>query len=109
VVTIVLIDQLLWRPLLAWADKFRLDAVAGDDAPRSWFHDLLSRSWLVERLLTSVVAPLSESVDRFFHRRLSGRPAAPLEGGAETRPSPRVLAAAAVAGIALLYGAYRAA
>ena len=109
VVTIVLIDQLLWRPLLAWADKFRLDAVAGDDAPRSWFHDLLSRSWLVERFLTRVIAPLSETVDGFFHRRLSGRPAMPLDGWAETRVSARVLGAAGVAGAALLYGAYRAA
>ena len=109
VVTIVLIDQLLWRPLLAWADKFRLDAVAGEEAPRSWLHDLLSRSWLVERVLTRVFTPLSERVDGFLHRRLSDRVAVPLEGPVETRLSLRAIGVAGVAGAALLYGAYRAA
>jgi len=35
-VAIVLYDQLLFRPLLAWADKFRFEAAAGEVAPRSW-------------------------------------------------------------------------
>ena len=109
VVTIVLIDQLLWRPLLAWADKFRLDAVAGEEAPRSWFHDLLSRSWLVERILSRVIAPLSERVDGFLRRRLHGRPAAPIDGRNEERLSLLAIGVAIAAGAALLYGAYRAA
>src|SRR5262245_47260989 len=49
VVTIVALDQLLWRPVLAWADRFKLEMVAGDEPASSWFLDLLSRSWLVGR------------------------------------------------------------
>ena len=29
VLVIVLLDQLLWRPLVAWADKFKVETVAG--------------------------------------------------------------------------------
>jgi NitT/TauT family transport system permease protein len=39
-VTIIIYDQLLFRPLVAWADKFRLDQTAPQAVPRSWVLDL---------------------------------------------------------------------
>lgn len=48
VVTIVAFDQLVWRPLIAWAEKFKIEQTAAGDAPQSWFLDLLKRSWLLE-------------------------------------------------------------
>jgi len=54
IVMIVVVDQLLWRPLLAWAQKFKLEETSASEAPRSWLLDLLRRSrfvpWLEERL-----------------------------------------------------------
>ena len=41
IVTIVVIDQLLWRPLVAWAEKFKLEQTEGKDNPTSWVLDLL--------------------------------------------------------------------
>ena len=41
IVTIVVIDQLLWRPLIAWAEKFKLEQTEGKDNPTSWVLDLL--------------------------------------------------------------------
>ena len=35
VVIIVLVDQLFWRPLVAWSDKFRLEQSSSGDAPQS--------------------------------------------------------------------------
>lgn len=35
-IAIVLYDQWLFRPLIAWADKFRFEAASGEGAPRSW-------------------------------------------------------------------------
>ena len=32
---IVLLDQLLWRPLIAWTDRFKMDIVEGDEPPKS--------------------------------------------------------------------------
>ena len=36
-VVILLYDQLLFRPLVAWADKFRFEQTAAQIAPKSWF------------------------------------------------------------------------
>src|SRR5581483_4235324 len=47
VLVILLLDQLLWRPALAWADRFKVETTEGDDAPSSWFLDLLESSRLL--------------------------------------------------------------
>jgi len=41
IMVIVALDQLLWRPLLAWADRFKLETVESDNPPTSWFYNLL--------------------------------------------------------------------
>ena len=33
---IVLLDQLVWRPIIAWAEKFKVEQVQDRQAPRSW-------------------------------------------------------------------------
>jgi NitT/TauT family transport system permease protein len=43
-VVILLYDQLLFRPLVAWMDRFRIDQDPGVEAPRSWVLELLRRS-----------------------------------------------------------------
>jgi NitT/TauT family transport system permease protein len=50
VVVIILYDQLMFRPLVAWADKFRFEQTGGQVAPASWFLDLLQRSRLLRTL-----------------------------------------------------------
>ena len=49
-VVILIYDQLLFRPLVAWADRFRFEQEAGDLPPRSWVLNMLRRSRLVDRL-----------------------------------------------------------
>jgi len=49
-VVIVLYDQLLFRPVVAWADKFRFEQTASEEEPKSWFFDLLRRTRLLARL-----------------------------------------------------------
>lgn len=44
-------DQLLFRPLVAWADKFRLEDTRGETAPGSWLLDLIRRTRLIQRML----------------------------------------------------------
>ncbi len=46
-ITIVVLDQLLWRPLVAWAEKFKLEQTEGKDNPTSWVLDLLRRSYVL--------------------------------------------------------------
>jgi NitT/TauT family transport system permease protein len=45
-VVILIYDQLLFRPLVAWADHFRFEQEAGVGPPRSWALTMLRRSWL---------------------------------------------------------------
>jgi NitT/TauT family transport system permease protein len=49
-VAIVLYDQLMFRPMVAWADKFRFEQTAAQSVPRSWVLDLFRLSRLVARV-----------------------------------------------------------
>jgi len=47
-VLILLYDQLLFRPVVAWADKFRFEQTAGQEKPRSWLYDVLRHTRLIK-------------------------------------------------------------
>jgi len=49
-VMILSVDQLLWKPLVAWSERFRLEELSSADKPKSWMLDLLRRSPLMRRL-----------------------------------------------------------
>jgi len=42
-------DQFLFRPLVAWADKFRMETTSSQSAPESWLLDLIRRTRLIQR------------------------------------------------------------
>src|SRR5215471_3043552 len=52
---IIAYDQLLFRPIVAWADKFRFEQSASGDAPTSWMLDLFRRT----RALRSLTLPFT--------------------------------------------------
>lgn len=106
VFVIVLMDQLVWRPILAWADKFKVAMVSGDEPPESWVYDAVSRSWLLKQAGQRIWHPFTEWVDDSLGRifKPSGR-----TGVFEGRPSV-VVVLAAIAGVGvLMYGGVRAA
>jgi NitT/TauT family transport system permease protein len=49
-IVILIYDQVLFRPLVAWADRFRFEQEPGVLPPRSWVFDVLRRSRLVDRV-----------------------------------------------------------
>ncbi|MBR0642796.1 ABC transporter permease [Plastoroseomonas hellenica] len=57
-VVIGLYDQLVFRPVVAWADKFRFEQTASQQRPRSWLYDLVRRTRLMRRLLAPFGWPL---------------------------------------------------
>ena len=69
VLVVVALDQLVWRPLLAWADRFKLEMVEDQAPPTSWFYDLLQDSRLVQQL-GAHLATLNERVDNWLNKRL---------------------------------------
>jgi NitT/TauT family transport system permease protein len=97
VAVIVLIDQLLWRPVIAWAEKFKMEQVESTDAPRSWVLELLRRSRGVAYVRKRAVRPLREQMVHYF----AGRSEAPAEPAAE---GSAILWGWRIAGIAMLGG-----
>ena len=64
ITTIVLIDQLLWRPIVAWAEKFKLEQTEAVDKQNSWVLDLLQRSRLLAWLSESIWDPIGRVIGR---------------------------------------------
>ena len=56
-VVIVLYDQLVFRPIVAWADKFRFEQTASGERPGSWLYDLVRRTRWLRVLSTPLTWP----------------------------------------------------
>jgi NitT/TauT family transport system permease protein len=101
---IVVFDQVVWRPLLAWSTRFKLEMVAQGELPSSWFYRALRSSRLVA-WWAQVVRLAVARLDRAL------MPSAPIP----TTPPPArrqrawaTYALGALAGGVLLYGVSRA-
>jgi NitT/TauT family transport system permease protein len=72
ILTIVTLDQLVWRPLLAWSERFTMSLVKGANPPTSWFYDALRNSRLLSILRRSVLRPPFARLDEWLTHRLPG-------------------------------------
>jgi NitT/TauT family transport system permease protein len=103
VAVIVLLDQFVWRPVIAWAEKFKVEQVESSDVPRSWVLDLIRHSRTLAQIRKKTVRPLSERIMLYFSRVRSS------DAAESTSPwkiwLTRVLAVALLAGIS--YGVLR--
>ena len=81
VTVIVLLDQVLWRPLVEWSDRFKLEQAGGPPPQASWMLEALRGSALIAGLSDRVFRPFL----RWMDRRLSPPPV-PL--GASVAPPP---------------------
>lgn len=61
-------DQLLFRPIVAWADKFRFEQTAAQQRPRSWVYDLWRRGRLIRRV-SALIGALSAHITTVAPRR----------------------------------------
>jgi NitT/TauT family transport system permease protein len=97
------LDQLLWRPLLAWSDRFKIESVEGEARPTSWFYDVLILSPLVNRLREGPLKIVNERLDAACERGT-------IDPGTKTSRVLTVATYAAMAVVAagLLDGAFRA-
>jgi NitT/TauT family transport system permease protein len=68
-VVILIYDQVLFKPLVAWADRFRLDQQPGVNPPKSWVLTALRRS----RLIDWISRPFTLILRRSFRLRLKSR------------------------------------
>jgi NitT/TauT family transport system permease protein len=57
-------DQLIWRPLLAWADKFKMELVESGQKPGSWLYSFLRRAYLFSWIEEKILEPVSDAFTR---------------------------------------------
>ncbi|MBF2019877.1 MAG: ABC transporter permease subunit [Hydrococcus sp. C42_A2020_068] len=62
-IIIILVDQLFWRPIIAWSDKFRLEQTQAAESPESWVLDLLQTA-RIPRLVGKALTPLTDTINR---------------------------------------------
>ncbi len=66
---VVLIDQLVWRPTIAWAQKFKFEQVEAVEAPRSPILDLLRSSKLLPFIERKTFGPFLARAGLYFAKR----------------------------------------
>jgi NitT/TauT family transport system permease protein len=72
IAVIVLLDQFVWRPVIAWADKFKFESVEGA-APRSFALTILRRSGFLTTVYGRAIGPVEERVMSAFARKMNVR------------------------------------
>ena len=70
-VTIMIYDQLLFRPLVTWADKFRYEQTAAAVVPKSWIIDLFRHTGVLRNVADSIGAMTQSATRARFSPRLS--------------------------------------
>jgi NitT/TauT family transport system permease protein len=97
VAIIVATDQLIWRPLIAWSDKFKFEQVESSKRVTSPILHLLTHSKALSGILRHTAQPISERLYATLAHRRTARigkrnlptydPAAPLDE--DTLPYPK--------------------
>jgi NitT/TauT family transport system permease protein len=105
IAVIVLLDQIVWRPVIAWAEKFKMEQVESADVPHSWFLNVIQGSRGLVRLRKRAIRPLQERLAMHFARQHDS-------GAEDAPPVPWKIwtgrAIAAIAVVAVLYAVTRA-
>jgi len=81
---IIIIDSLVWRPLIAWGEKFKMEMVEAESTPKSFVLDFLRRSPTLRAFNQNLFTPLWEQLDN----RL--RPTAPRQNPTASHRRSRI-------------------
>lgn len=72
IIVIILLDQLIWKPLNVWADKFKME-LTQTEVPHSALLTLLRRSavigFLVEKIFKPIASIFGEKLDQAINKR----------------------------------------
>jgi len=66
IVIIVVTDQLLWKPVIAWSQKFKNEQVEGSEVFTSWFLEVIRRAGFIRTILVDGWQGLISILDKFF-------------------------------------------
>jgi NitT/TauT family transport system permease protein len=95
IAVIVLLDQFVWRPVIAWAEKFKVEQVESTNVPRSWVLEMFEHSRALAKLRKKALRPMRERLMMYFSRKH-------YEAGGSGPPDPWKIWAARALGIVAL-------
>jgi NitT/TauT family transport system permease protein len=109
VLIVVATDQLVWRPLIAWSDKFKFEQVESAERVTSPILELLRRSTLFNSVPGRILSGMDEPIYRRMARTRECRVVQPLdEDRSRGKASPALWALATAAILVTCWGATQA-
>jgi NitT/TauT family transport system permease protein len=108
IVIVVATDQLVWRPLIAWSDKFKFEQVESAEHVTSPILSLLRRSKILGAIPGRIMSRVEEPVYRHMAETRECRVVKPLEREDAGRVSPGLWALALAVAIAACWAAVQA-
>ncbi len=109
ILIVVATDQLIWRPLIAWSDKFKFEQVEAADQVTSPILELIRRSTILQNLPGRVWDRVEEPVYRHLARSKENRVIKPLDETRSRKVSPVLWAVALAGTMAVCWAAAQAA
>lgn len=62
VLMIIIVDQLFWRPLVVWSQKFKMELSEAADLPTSFVYDILQRSAVADIFRSVLLKPVAQAL-----------------------------------------------
>src|SRR5215469_11454003 len=106
VAVIVLMDQLIWRPVIAWADKFKFEQVESSGNAQNSILNFIRRESYLIRAYRSLLHPIVNWLTLKFASGAK-RAAATLSSAQSKKPRWLGWFLAAVGAMLVIYGVYR--
>ena len=105
---IVLMDQLIWRPVISWADKFKFEQVESARGMQNSILSFIRKESFVIRFYRRILHPIVEWATMEFASGAK-RAAQSIRANPVTKPRPWFgWLLAGLSGLAVMYGVYRA-
>jgi NitT/TauT family transport system permease protein len=108
ILIVVATDQLVWRPLIAWSDKFKFEQVESADRVVSPILELLRRSRLCSEFPGRIWARVEEPIYRKMARTRECRIVQPIDDSGGGRPSAWLWVLGVAVAAAAVWGATQA-
>ena len=108
ILIVVATDQLVWRPLIAWSDKFKFEQVEAADQVTSPILELLRRSKICQTLPGRIWDRVEEPVYRQLAQSKECRVVKPLDAAGSGKVSPVVWTVALAGAMAVCWAAAQA-
>jgi NitT/TauT family transport system permease protein len=108
VAVIVFMDQLIWRPVITWADKFKFEQVESGGAGQNYILNFIRKESFLIRFYRRILHPVAEWLTMQFATG-ARKAAETIRTNPVTKPRPWFgWFVSGLAGILVIYAAYRA-